>query len=101
LVTLAKFILSANRSKVRGVDVRVFTFFEICGGCNTALNPGGSLGVGTAKAATQNGKTKILFDQPHPPPGTVTTSNPNRARAETLVNSAGGEMGWFKTFTLG
>ncbi|MBO0794610.1 MAG: hypothetical protein J2P36_27160, partial [Ktedonobacteraceae bacterium] len=94
---ITKGIISNNPKEIKQVDVQVFSFFEICGGCESELKS-----VKGAKVTTDsvNAKFGIVFDSRYEPPGDVARTNPNYIRAFDLIRSAKRDMLWFKTFKL-
>lgn len=100
LMIAARYITSRNRNNVKKVDVKVYTFYEICSACAGELASSEGAGGGAVSPWSKNAKFGIRFNKDHPPPGAVSATNPNRAKAQELVDSAGGDMSWFKSFTL-
>ena len=97
VANIAKGIKALNPTKVKSVEIKVYTFFAACAECLAELAAvvQQSGGGPSPKVWSRSAARGIEFDISSPPPGLVPRSSPNHAPATLLIGSAGNDKAWF------
>ncbi len=93
VANVARTIKLLNKKKVESVEIKVFSFLEVCDDCETLAKDLNHV------FKSQKAKRGIVFNAKEPPPGHVAKNDPNYDSAKRLVDSAEGDMVWFN-FTI-
>jgi len=100
IANIAKGIKSNNSEKIKQVDIKIFSFFEVCSTCQGELNSTMASGGKPPEVWSQGAQTGIEMDDRYPPPGFVKKDNPNYGRTKRLFESAQSAKVWFKSFDI-